>query len=150
MLAAAQRGVQVDLMIDGFGSPDLSPEFIDGPDRLPACKLRVFDPGKRLFGQRAQHACAACTARSWSSTASLAFVGGINYSADHLLDFGPKAKQDYAVELARADRRRDPSLRAARHRGRRQGTGAGSGAALSAVAASVADACRKAKPKSSS
>ncbi len=29
----------------------------------------------------------------------LAFVGGINFSADHLLDFGPTAKQDYAVEL---------------------------------------------------
>ncbi|HET7865843.1 MAG TPA: cardiolipin synthase ClsB, partial [Burkholderiaceae bacterium] len=28
-----------------------------------------------------------------------AFVGGINYSADHLLDFGPQAKQDYAVEV---------------------------------------------------
>jgi cardiolipin synthase len=28
-----------------------------------------------------------------------AFVGGINYSADHLLDFGPMAKQDYAIEL---------------------------------------------------
>jgi cardiolipin synthase len=28
-----------------------------------------------------------------------AFVGGINYSADHLGDFGPKSKQDYAVEL---------------------------------------------------
>ena len=28
-----------------------------------------------------------------------AFVGGINFSADHLADFGPQAKQDYAVEL---------------------------------------------------
>jgi cardiolipin synthase len=28
-----------------------------------------------------------------------AFVGGLNYSADHLLDFGPEAKQDYAVEV---------------------------------------------------
>jgi cardiolipin synthase len=28
-----------------------------------------------------------------------AFVGGINYSADHLADFGPAAKQDYAVEI---------------------------------------------------
>jgi cardiolipin synthase len=28
-----------------------------------------------------------------------AFVGGINYSADHLADFGPEAKQDYAVEV---------------------------------------------------
>ena len=28
-----------------------------------------------------------------------AFVGGINYSADHLADFGPQAKQDYAIEV---------------------------------------------------
>jgi cardiolipin synthase len=28
-----------------------------------------------------------------------AFVGGINYSADHLADYGPEAKQDYAVEI---------------------------------------------------
>jgi cardiolipin synthase len=28
-----------------------------------------------------------------------AFVGGINYSADHLADYGPQAKQDYAVEV---------------------------------------------------
>ena len=29
----------------------------------------------------------------------IAFVGGINFAADHLADFGPKAKQDYAVEV---------------------------------------------------
>jgi len=28
-----------------------------------------------------------------------AFIGGINYSADHLADFGPLAKQDYVVEV---------------------------------------------------
>src|SRR5207249_2073535 len=28
-----------------------------------------------------------------------AFVGGINYSADHLEDYGPEAKQDYALEI---------------------------------------------------
>jgi cardiolipin synthase len=28
-----------------------------------------------------------------------AFVGGINYSADHLADFGPEAKQDWSVEI---------------------------------------------------
>jgi hypothetical protein len=28
-----------------------------------------------------------------------AFVGGINYSADHLADYGPRAKQDYAVQV---------------------------------------------------
>jgi len=30
---------------------------------------------------------------------STAFVGGINFSADHLGDYGPEAKQDWAVEL---------------------------------------------------
>jgi cardiolipin synthase A/B len=29
----------------------------------------------------------------------IAFVGGINYSADHLADYGAEAKQDYAVEI---------------------------------------------------
>ena len=38
--------------------------------------------------------------KMWWSTARVAFVGGINYSADHLADFGPMAKQDYAVEFA--------------------------------------------------
>ena len=42
--AAAQRGAKVDLMIDGFGSPDLSPEFIRGLTSV-GVKVRVFDPG---------------------------------------------------------------------------------------------------------
>src|SRR5699024_11201215 len=29
----------------------------------------------------------------------IAFIGGINYSADHLYDFGESAKQDYAVSI---------------------------------------------------
>jgi cardiolipin synthase len=31
--------------------------------------------------------------------AQVAFVGGINFSADHLGDFGPQAKQDYSIEI---------------------------------------------------
>ena len=31
--------------------------------------------------------------------AERAFVGGINFSADHLADFGPTAKQDYSIEV---------------------------------------------------
>ena len=29
----------------------------------------------------------------------IGFIGGINFSADHLLDYGPEAKQDYAVRV---------------------------------------------------
>ncbi|PLC27611.1 hypothetical protein C0U44_32250, partial [Klebsiella pneumoniae] len=28
-----------------------------------------------------------------------AFVGGINYSTEHMSDYGPEAKQDYAVQV---------------------------------------------------
>jgi cardiolipin synthase len=98
MRAAALRGVKVDLMIDGFGSPDLSPEFIDGLTSA-GVKVRVFDPGSRFFGQRL-NIFRRMHRKIVVIDGATAFVGGINYSADHLMDFGPKAKQDYAVELA--------------------------------------------------
>ena len=37
-----------------------------------------------------------------------AFVGGINYSIDHLEEFGPLAKQDYATNSAKAPCTRGP------------------------------------------
>lgn len=95
--AAAARGVRVDLMIDGFGSPSLSPEFISGLTST-GVKVRVFDPGKRFFGQRL-NVFRRMHRKIVVVDGALAFVGGINYAADHLLDFGPKAKQDYAVAL---------------------------------------------------
>ncbi len=97
MRTAALRGVKVDLMIDGFGSPDLSPEFIEGLTSA-GVKVRVFDPGSRLFGQRL-NVFRRMHRKIVVIDGARAFVGGINYSADHLMDFGPKAKQDYAVQL---------------------------------------------------
>ena len=98
MREAAQRGVKIDLMIDGFGSPDLSREFIEGLTSA-GVKVRVFDPGQRFMGQRL-NVFRRMHRKIVVVDGALAFVGGINYAADHLLDFGPKAKQDYAVELA--------------------------------------------------
>ncbi|ADU34235.1 cardiolipin synthase ClsB [Variovorax paradoxus] len=95
---AAQRGAKVDLMIDGFGSPDLSREFIEGLTSV-GVKVRVFDPGHRFMGQRL-NVFRRMHRKIVVVDGERAFVGGINYSADHLLDFGPKAKQDWAVELA--------------------------------------------------
>jgi cardiolipin synthase len=97
MREAAMRGVKVDLMVDGFGSPDLSHEFIDGLSSA-GVKVRVFDPAQRLLGQRL-NVFRRMHRKIVVVDGALAFVGGINYSADHLLDFGPKAKQDYAIEL---------------------------------------------------
>ena len=94
---AALRGVKVDLMIDGFGSPDLSPEYISGLTSA-GVGVRVFDPGQRFFGQRL-NIFRRMHRKIVVIDGTLAFVGGINYSADHLMDFGPQGKQDYAVEL---------------------------------------------------
>ena len=98
MLAAAQRGVRVDLMIDGFGSPDLSGEYI-GSLTAAGVKVRMFDPGGKLMGWRT-NMLRRMHRKIVVVDGLRAFVGGINFSADHLTDFGPKAKQDYAVELA--------------------------------------------------
>lgn len=96
LVEAARRGVQVDLTIDGWGSPDLSAGFIESLTAA-GVRLHVFDPiwrvlGKRLNVLRRMHR------KIVVIDGQLAFVGGINYSADHLADFGPQAKQDYAVE----------------------------------------------------
>ena len=97
MRAAALRGVKVDLMIDGFGSPDLSDAFIQGLSTA-GVRVRVFDPGRQVLGQRL-NLFRRMHRKIVVIDGRLAFVGGINYSADHLMDFGPKAKQDYAVAL---------------------------------------------------
>jgi cardiolipin synthase len=97
LLGAAKRGVQVDLMIDGYGSPDLSPEFI-GALTEAGVKLRVFDPRPRLLGLRT-NVFRRMHRKIVVVDGEMAFVGGINYSADHLGDFGPEAKQDYAVRV---------------------------------------------------
>lgn len=97
LIAAARRGVRVEIIVDGFGSSDLSQDYVQGLTEAGA-RLRVFEPGKRVFGYRLNvfrrmHRKLVCVDRQ------LAFVGGMNFSADHLQSFGPDAKQDYAVQL---------------------------------------------------
>jgi cardiolipin synthase A/B len=95
LTAAARRGVQIDLTIDAFGSPDLSDGFISSLTGA-GVRLHVFDPAPRLFRRvnyfRRMHR------KLVVIDGMRAFIGGINYSADHLADYGPEAKQDYAVE----------------------------------------------------
>ncbi len=97
MREAALRGVKVDLMVDGFGSPELSDAFVQGLTNA-GVRVRVFDPGRRFLGQRL-NLFRRMHRKITVIDGRLAFVGGINFSADHLMDFGAKAKQDYAVAL---------------------------------------------------
>ena len=97
LVAAARRGVQVDLTIDGWGSPDLSEQFIASLVGS-GVRLHVFDPGPRPFGMR-PNMLRRMHRKIVVVDGEIAFIGGINYSADHLADYGPEAKQDYSVEM---------------------------------------------------
>src|SRR5690606_18379757 len=61
-------------------------------------RLHVFDPHPRLLGLRL-HISRRLHRKLLAIDGERAFVGGINYSADHLDDFGPGSKQDYAAEV---------------------------------------------------
>jgi cardiolipin synthase len=98
LMAAARRGVQIDVTVDGYGSPDLTKDFVESLT-VSGVRLHVFDPRPRLFGRLRTNLFRRMHRKIVVIDGVKAFVGGINYSADHLLDFGPEAKQDYAVEV---------------------------------------------------
>jgi cardiolipin synthase A/B len=98
LLQAARNGAKVHVMVDGWGSPDLGPEMLD-PLHDAGVQVRAYDPvrgplGRRLNVFRRMHRKLVVV------DGAVAFVGGINYSIDHLAEHGPKAKQDYAIEIA--------------------------------------------------
>jgi cardiolipin synthase len=97
LIAAAKRGVRVDVTVDDYGTFDLSKDFVD--DLINAgVKLHIFDPQPNFRGIRFNFF-RRLHRKLVVIDNNVAFIGGINISADHLSDFGPKAKQDYAVEL---------------------------------------------------
>ncbi len=97
LVAAARRGVRVALTLDGYGSPDLPATFTE-PLVDAGARLRYFDPKRRLLGlrtnlfRRLHRKIVVVDGRT-------AFVGGINFSADHLASFGETAKQDYSIQV---------------------------------------------------
>lgn len=97
LLEAAQRGVKIDLLFDGFGTADLSVAYLDALTAA-GVNVRSFDPSVRILGCRL-NVVRRMHRKLIAIDNRVAFVGGINFSADHLADFGPQAKQDYAVEL---------------------------------------------------
>ncbi len=97
LLEAARRGARVHVLVDGFGSPDLSRCFI-GELVEAGVQFRIFDPGRQLFGQRL-NVLRRMHRKIVVVDGEHAFIGGINYSADHVADFGPEAKQDYSVQV---------------------------------------------------
>ncbi|UWF48732.1 cardiolipin synthase ClsB [Pseudomonas sp. N3-W] len=97
LIDAARRGVRTTVSLDGFGCGELSTGYLAALSEA-GVHLQIFDPAPRHLGIRT----------NWFRRlhrkivvidGTIAFVGGINFSGDHLADFGAQAKQDYAVEI---------------------------------------------------
>lgn len=97
LIEAARRGVRVVIAVDGYGTADLQHEYVTALTR-EGVKIHVFDPSPRRFGMRI-NLFRRLHRKLVVIDGQRAFVGGINYSADHLGDYGEMAKQDYAVEV---------------------------------------------------
>ena len=97
LVEAAARGVRITVSLDGFGCGELTTDFLASLSNA-GVRLQMFDPAPRRLGIRT----------NWFRRlhrkivvvdGMIAFIGGINFSADHLGDFGAEAKQDYSVEV---------------------------------------------------
>lgn len=97
LIAAAQRGVSVDVTVDGYGSWNLTDEYISAMTSV-GVRFHIFDPQPRLWGVRL-NIFRRLHRKLIVIDQQLAFVGGINFCFDHVINSGPEAKQDYAVEI---------------------------------------------------
>lgn len=97
LIDAARRGVRTTVSLDGFGCGELTTGYLAALSDA-GVHLQMFDPAPKHLGFRT----------NWFRRLHrkivvvdglIAFIGGINFSGDHLADFGPEAKQDYAVQV---------------------------------------------------
>lgn len=97
LIAAARRGVKVEMLVDGYGTADLSLDYLRELSDA-GVHLQAFDPSPKRLGMRT-NLFRRLHRKILVVDGEVGFVGGINYCADHLADFGPMAKQDYAVQV---------------------------------------------------
>ena len=94
---AAQRGVAVSLLLDGYGTPGFSEGFAH-PLLDAGVRIFWFDPRPPLLGYRT-NLFRRLHRKLVVVDGAVAFVGGINFSVEHLRSYGEKSKQDYAVRV---------------------------------------------------
>ncbi|MDB5986794.1 MAG: clsB [Nevskia sp.] len=97
LIAAAQRGVRVQMTADGYGSAELSSSFIEDMIRA-GVRFRLYDPQPRVFNVRV-NLFRRLHRKLVVVDNDTAMIGGINFSTQHLREFGALSKQDYAVEV---------------------------------------------------
>lgn len=97
LVEAARRGVQVRVLVDGYGSPGFSAGFLESLDNA-GVRVDSFDPQPTFLAMRTNLLC-RMHRKIVVIDGERAFVGGINFSHEHLRSYGELSKQDYAVEV---------------------------------------------------
>lgn len=97
LIEAAERGAVVKVLVDGYGTADLTQQFVADMARV-GVQVHVFDPQPKILGMRT-NLFRRLHRKIVVIDGELGYIGGINFSADHLADFGDMAKQDYAVKV---------------------------------------------------
>lgn len=97
LIEAAERGVRIEVTADGYGTADLGKAYIEALTRV-GVRVHLFDPRPKMFGMRT-NLFRRLHRKIVVVDGEVAYVGGINFCLDHLQEFGPMAKQDYAVEV---------------------------------------------------
>ncbi|UAW97747.1 cardiolipin synthase ClsB [Halopseudomonas nanhaiensis] len=97
LLEAAARGVQIDLTVDGYGTAELNSEFITEMAKA-GIRMHMFDPAPRVLGMRT-NLFRRLHRKIVVIDGEIGFIGGINFGADHMTDYGAMAKQDYSVKV---------------------------------------------------
>lgn len=97
LVHAAKRGVWVSLTVDSYGSYFLPTEYIQSLTDAGVV-FQIYDPQPRWFNFRPK-----LFRRLHRKLAVIdghyAFVGGINFSHNHMTEHGEGAKQDYTAEI---------------------------------------------------
>ena len=97
LIEAVGRGASVDLTIDGWGSAFLPADFTGELVRA-GVRLHVFDPGHTILNWRT-NIFRRLHRKIVVIDGARAFIGGINFGYDHVAEYGPESKQDYAIEV---------------------------------------------------
>ena len=97
LVHAAEKGVRVQVTADGYGSPGFTPGFLKRLTDAGA-SIHSFDPRPTLFRIRTNILC-RLHRKIVIIDGEVAFVGGINFTEEHVRSFGDQSKQDYAVEV---------------------------------------------------
>jgi cardiolipin synthase len=97
LIRAAKRGVWISITTDSYGSYFLASEYIKNLTEAGVV-FQIFDPQPSWFNARPK-LFRRLHRKIVVVDGRYAFIGGINFSHEHMIEHGSTAKQDYTAEI---------------------------------------------------